>query len=227
MVAVWLDRHSGGERVMVVEAHSSASSGLGEAHRRMLADASLQFGFKPVPPPKPPEWLKALKPLFDAINSAAPVLMWLFWAAVAAAVLGVAVLIGREIVRTRWPERFGGRAGPKLEPEDWRPTEAQALALLEDVDRLAGQGRFAEAVHLLLHRSIQDIQGKRPNLVRPALTSRDISGLPALPERARSAFSAIARVVERSHFGGAQVDAAAFAECRSTYEAFAFPEAWA
>lgn len=211
---------------MTVEAHSSASSGLAEAHRRMLADASLQFGFKPVLPPKPPEWLKALKPLFDAIDAAAPALMWAFWAAVAAGVLAVAFLIGREIVRTRWPERFGGRQGPKLELEDWRPTETQARALLEDVDALAAQGRFAEAVHLLLHRSIQDIHGKRPNLVRPALTSRDISRLAALPERARAAFAAIARVVERSHFGGARVGAADFAECRRTYEAFAFPEAW-
>ena len=212
---------------MTIQAQSSAPSSLTEAHRRMLADASLQFGFKPVPPPKPPEWLKGLKPFFDAINSAAPVLMWLFWAAIAAAVLAIVFLIGREIVRTRWPERFGGRVGPRLEPEDWRPTEAEARALLEDVDGLAAQGRFAEAVHLLLQRSIQDIQGKRPNLVRPALTSRDISLLTALPERARAAFSAIARIVERSHFGGAPVDAAAFAECRRTYEAFAFPEAWA
>lgn len=226
---------------MTVEAHASASSslasaspgvtsaspGLAEAHRRLLADASLQFDFKPVPPPKPPEWLKALKPLFEAINAAAPVLMWVFWAAVAAGVLAVAFLIGREIVRTRWPERFRGGQGPNLQPEDWRPSAQQARALLDDVDALAAQGRFAEAAHLLLHRSIQDIQGKRPNLVRPALTSRDISRLEALPERARTAFSAIARVVERSHFGGAPVGAADFAECRTTYEAFAFPEAWA
>lgn len=211
---------------MTVEANpgAPASAGLVEAHRRMLADASLQFAFKPVVPPKPPEWLK---PLLEALASAAPVLMYVFWGLVAAGLLLIAFMIARELVRTRWPDRFGVGRGPQLEPEDWRPTAAQALALLEDVDRLAAQGRFAEAVHLLLHRSIQDIQGKRPNLVRPALTSRDISSLSALPEQARSAFSGIARIVERSRFGGAPVRSEDFAACRGAYEAFAFPEVWA
>jgi hypothetical protein len=211
---------------MTVEANpgAPASAGLVEAHRRMLADASLQFAFKPVVPPKPPAWLK---PLLEFIASIAPVLMYVFWGLVAAGLLLIVFMIMRELVRTRWPERFGVGRGPNLEAEDWRPTAAQALALLEDVDRLAAQGRFAEAVHLLLHRSIQDIQGKRPNLVRPALTSRDISSLSALPDQARDAFGGIARVVERSRFGGAPVGAEDFADCRRAYEAFAFPEVWA
>jgi hypothetical protein len=211
---------------MTVEAHSGAtvSAGLAKAHARMLADPSLQFTFKPIPQPKPPPWAKALVEFITAI---APVLMWLFWALVAAGVILIVFLIVREAMRVRWPERFGGKKKPKVEPEEWRPTAAQALALLEDVDKLAAQGRFAEAVHLLLFRSIQDIQGKRPNLVRPALTSRDISGLSALPEAARRAFGGIAQVVERSHFGGRPVDKDDFAACRDAYEAFAFPEVWA
>jgi hypothetical protein len=220
---------------MTVAAQSGAGGGLAEAHQRMLADSSLQFGFRTVPPPKPPEWQqaldKALRPFLSSLNGVlhamGPWVGYIIWGLVAIGAAFIVFLIVREIVRTKWPERFGGAKAPKLEPGDWRPTEAEARALLEDVDRLAAQGRFAEAVHLLLHRSIQDIQGKRPNLVRPALTSRDISGLSALPERARQAFSAIARVVERSHFGGRPVDASAFAECRRTYEAFAFPEVWA
>jgi hypothetical protein len=199
----------------------------------MLADSSLQFDFKAVPPPEPPPWLKslrdALRPFSHGVQNTLHVLgpgaVYLFWSVVALIVAVIVFLVVRELIRTRWSGRLG--AGPKLEAEDWRPTQAEALALLDDVDRLAAQGRFAEAVHLLLHRSIQDIHGKRPNLVRPAYTSRDISGLVALPEQARNAFSAIARVVERSHFGGAPVDAAGFAECRRTYEAFAFPEVWA
>jgi hypothetical protein len=216
---------------MTVAAQASAAQGLAEAHRRMLADSSLQFSFRAARPPRRSPLGDALDAFFRSIEKAltglGPIASILIWTALGLAAAFVVFVIIREILRAQRRESFGGAKGPKLEGGDWRPTEAEALALLEDVDRLAAQGRFAEAVHLLLHRSIQDIQGKRPNLVRPALTSRDISGLSALPERARAAFSAIARVVERSHFGGRPVDADAFAECRKTYEDFAFPEAWA
>jgi hypothetical protein len=197
---------------------------LSQAHKRLLADASLQFRFEPAPTPKPPDWLK---PLLDFLKAAAPALQWAFWIGLVAGVALILFFIGRELLRLRWPERFGRRRPVLLGDPSWRPTEAQARALLEDVDRLAAQGRFAEAVHLLLHRSIQDIQDHRPRLVRPALTSRDISALPTLPDAARAAFAGIARVVERSRFGGDPVDADAFAACRRAYEAFAFPEVWA
>jgi hypothetical protein len=211
---------------MAVEAqgHAAASASLAEAQRRMLADHALQFRFAPLPDPKAPAWLK---PLVEFLTAFGPVLLWVFWGLVALGLLTIAYLIAQQLLRTRWPERFGGRLEPKLEPEDWRPSGAQARALLEDVDALAAQGRFAEAVHVLLFRSIADIQGRMPHLVRPALTSRDIARSSGLPEVARTAFSGIARVVERSHFGGAPVGADDFAECRSAYEAFAFPEVWA
>lgn len=103
---------------------------------------------------------------------------------------------------------------------------AKARTLLEDADKLAAAGQFAEAVHLILFRSIEDIEGKRPDLISPALTSRDIAGLEGVPERVRRTFSDIAAVVERSFFGGRAVGAEEFAACRKAYEGFAFAEAW-
>jgi hypothetical protein len=70
--------------------------------------------------------------------------------------------------------------------ESWRPDAAVARVLLADADALAAKGRYAEAAHLLLRRSVQDIEGSRPRLVRPALTSRDIAAHPGLPDAARS-----------------------------------------
>lgn len=217
--------------VVGAQSHAAASVSLAEAHRRMLADASLQFGFVPAAEPSAPSWLKPLlellKPVFGFLTAMAPWLMWGFWALVAAGLVAIIVMIVREILRVRWPARFGGRDQLEPEPEDYRPSQAQARALLEDADALAAEGRFAEAAHLLLFRSIEDIEGRRPYLVRPALTSRDIARSSGLPEAARTAFSGIARVVERSHFGGAPVGADDFAACRRAYETFAFPEVWA
>ena len=93
-------------------------------------------------------------------------------------------------------------------------------------DRLAGEGRFAEAVHLLLFRSIEDIEAKRPHAVKPALTSRDILELKGLPAAARLALSRLVSTVEWSFFGGRPVGAGDFATCRRAYEEFAFPDAW-
>jgi hypothetical protein len=104
---------------------------------------------------------------------------------------------------------------------------AVARALLDEADRLAAAGRYAEAVRLILHRSIEDIEGHRPRLVRPAYTAREIGRLSDIPDNARNVFVGIAGVVEKSFFGGQGLDAAGFADCRKAYEAFAFPGAWA
>jgi hypothetical protein len=96
---------------------------------------------------------------------------------------------------------------------------------LTDADRLAAEGRFAEAVHLLLFRSIEEIDAKRPHAVKPALTSRDILDLTGLPAVARKALSRLVATVEWSFFGGRPVEAQDFAACRRAYEEFAFPDA--
>ena len=199
-----------------------AGDQIARAHARLLQDHSLQFNFAARPQPKPPDWLK---PLAEFLKAIAPLLQWVFWIAGALAVGAIVLFIGRELIRLRWPQRRKPNAAPAA--EDWRPEPAMARALLDEADRLADEGRFAEAAHLLLHRSIEEIDGRRPRAVRPALTARDIARLETLPAAARAPFQAIAEVVERSFFGGRDVDASAFAACRRAYEAFAFPEAWA
>lgn len=196
------------------------------AHARVVADKTLQFdftAFQPKTPPKDPAWLEAVGRFLDAVG---PAMRVVFWIGLAAIVGVIAFVIVREVARTRWPDRFGRRRPKDLPSDGWRPTAAEALALLEDADRLADAGRYEEAAHLLLHRSIQDIQGRRPHLVKPALTARDIAGLEGLPARARPAFAGIAEAVERSFFGGRPIGREGWLDCRQAYEAFAFPEVW-
>jgi hypothetical protein len=203
------------------------------AQERLMRDPSLQFSFDKAPPPPPqtqlPHWLEVvLRVIGRFLIWIGQGLGWVFVAGLAVALLVVLAFIVREFIRARWPDLLKKKpAKPKLAPLDWRPTAAVARALLEEADRLAAAGAYAEAARLLLHRSIEEIEGRRPRLVRPALTSREIGGLEDIPETARTTFAAIAAVVERSFFGGRDVDAAGFAECRRTYEAFAFPGAWA
>jgi hypothetical protein len=197
-----------------------------------MRDPSLQFSFDKAPPPPPqtnlPHWVVAvLHAIAEFIGWIGQGLGWIFIAGLVVALLIVLGFIVREVVRTRWPDMFKKKPAKATPIVDWRPESAAALALLDEADRLASGGRYAEAARLILHRSIEEIEGRRPRLVRPALTSREIGRLDDIPEAARTTFAAIAVVVERSLFGGRDVDAAGFAECRRTYEAFAFPGAWA
>lgn len=210
-------------------AAATTTGSVAAAHARLMNDHALQFTFGAAPvQPKyvEPEWMKILgRWIAGAAKILAPFAIDLFWVGVGAAILLALYLILREVMGARWP--FRRKASPRMKPVDWRPDPVRARALLADADRLAAQGRFDEAAHVLLFRSIDDIEDRRPRLVRPALTARDIAALEAVPPAARTAFARIASAVETSLFGGRALDAAAFADARAAYEAFAFGEGWA
>ncbi|MEO0591671.1 MAG: hypothetical protein AAFZ11_14095 [Pseudomonadota bacterium] len=106
------------------------------------------------------------------------------------------------------------------EPE-WQPDTAESLALLEDADRLAAQGRFDEAAHLLLKRSVGQIAASRPEWVDPSSTARELAALPRLSEAARGAFGVISEAVERSLFALKQLTREDWETARAAYADFA------
>ena len=187
------------------------------AHQTLLGDHSIQFDLPQVEIQPPPEWL------LRGLGGLGPIAQALFWVIAGAAILLVVYLIAR------WAsgaELGWGKRKRDEDLENWRPAEAPARQLLGEADALAGQGLFSEAARLLLFRSIEDIDTRRPELVRPALTSRDIAGLDQMPPPARGAFARIAERVERSFFGGRPAGPEDFAHARGDYETFAFSEGW-
>jgi hypothetical protein len=196
------------------------------AHQALLRDSRLQFEFEAEPPPPDlPDWLRAvLEFLSGFLGGLQPVFEVLFWVAIALLFGLLLYFVAREVLRHYRREVSGGRAVDVV--PDWRPPVARARALLSDADRLAAEGRYAEAIHLLLFRSIEEIDAKRPHAVKPALTSRDILDLQALPAVARQSLSRLVTAVEWSFFGGRPVGPADFSACRRAYEEFAFPDAW-
>jgi len=214
-----------------------------QAYRALRADPSVQFNLAPPPPqPKPPHWLQAildwldrgLAPIgrfFKWIGSFFPdaayarILLWIVIAAGAAALLW---LLYNRIRYGEWRLRLPRLATPREIPaeEEWRPEEAGARSWLEEADALAREGRFAEAIHHLLFRSIEDIAHRRPQLVRPALTSRELAASDGIPGKARELFAGIARLVERSLFGGRPVHEGDWRRAREAYAGFALPASW-
>lgn len=187
------------------------------AHRELLGDASIQFDLPRLeaPPPQAPPDFSGSVPLLQAF----------FWVFVAAVVLFLLYLIAQRLSGAEWPWRRSAR-DEQAQDESWRPQAGEARELLGDADALAAQGRFSEAARLLLYRSIADLDSRRPELVRPALTSRDIAALEAIPGRPRSAFGRIAMLVERSLFAQRPLAEGDWRDCRAAYEDFAFAEGW-
>jgi hypothetical protein len=200
-------------------------------YSQTIAGGEIQTAFPPPPPPPPPtpEWLKSL---FDAIGSffqwSAPAAKPLMWIAVAVVLLFLLYYFVPAFAR--WVDNlpFRRKAGDDDAEGGAGLAEAGAArALLAEADALAAEGRFAEAVHLLLYRSVEDIEGRRPGLVKPAMTSRDLAEARDLPVVAQGAFSRIARAVEISLFGGRSIDAGAWEQCRSAYAELTVPKNWA
>ncbi|HKT54978.1 MAG TPA: hypothetical protein VJP88_11050 [Caulobacteraceae bacterium] len=200
-------------------ASGGSADALAQAHQALLRQGDLQFDMTVWRPPPVPGWVQLIGQLIKAL---APVFPYIFWGGLAIGAVAVLFFLGRELIAMRLP-RWKRQLKAAPGPPEWRPSEARARTLLEDADRLAAQGRYGEAAHLILFRSIEDIDERWPNLVRPSLTSRDIARHAGLPERAKSAFGYIARLVETSFFGAAALDADDFAACRSIYEGFALP----
>lgn len=196
------------------------------AYDSVRADQSVQFDF-PQQLPKPPETSQWLIDLFKTIarlyEAGKPVWPWLFWGFVALGVLALIVALVPSLRRSAlalW-RRVRRKAEAEDEPEAWRPEEHHARALLEEADALAAAGQYDEAVHLVLFRSIEDIEAWRGGLVRPSLTSRDIARADALPDSARPVFSRIVAAVERSLFGGRALGRDDWIAARADYAKFA------
>lgn len=192
-----------------------------EAHRQLLEDRTIQFSMEAYRPEPTPAWLQWIIDNFGAVW---PVLRVVVWAGLAALAVFLLYHLAKRLAGEDWP---WSRQEPDAAPdESWRPAEGSARALLAEADRLAAEGRYDEAAHLLLFRSIEDIEARRPRLVRPALTSREVAGAPDLPDEPRRAFQSIVQAVERSLFGGRGLVASEWESCRSDYERFAFAGAW-
>jgi hypothetical protein len=226
-------------------AGGEAAQRFAAAHRALVEDGSVQFQLvRPPAPAAAPRWLQtvgewiawALRPIgrllgwIGGLFPEAPyarILLWSVIGLLAAAVLWMAA----ERVRHgewRWPRlRQRGRAATTDVSQEERLFEpAPVRAWLREADALAALGRFGEAAHLLLFRSVEDLAKRRPGTVQPALTARELAAAPALPPAARDRFAAIAALVERSLFGGRAVDAGDWQAARADYAEFALPGAW-
>ncbi|MFT4027952.1 MAG: hypothetical protein QM676_14305 [Novosphingobium sp.] len=213
---------------MTVGAQAAASDAARD-WEAVRGTADIQFApVQPAPPAKPPEvpdWLMAFGEWLGKLFSGLGKWFGIPWPVFEKILIGLAavgvlillwVLIKPLLARLSQPR-------PEAEPE-WAPDRAEALALLEDADRLAAAGKFDEATHLLLKRSVGQIAQARPDWLSPASTAREIAGILALPAVARAAFATIAGRVEASRYALRPLGSGDWDAARKAYADFALQD---
>ena len=138
-------------------------------------------------------------------------------------VIVVLVLIASWLVSEL--SRYGGDAELADEVDRGGPSQAARAAIIErplgDADELARRGEFAEAIHTLLLRTLQELARSAAVRVAPATTSREVLARVPLLADARDALAGLITAVEITHFGDEPANAADYERCRQQFHVFA------
>lgn len=190
------------------------------AARQVVADESLQPEMPGQAEARPPPKMSfdgggrggsrssrpAATPPAERGSALGPAVLWTVGGLL---VLGLVALVVRE--------RMGPSAAEaSVQPLPDAPPPPPERTIVDEADALAAAGRFAEAVHALLLRTIQALGRHMP--VPRALTSREILDRAGLPEAARDAFGDLVLAVELTRFGGRPADADDYARCVACFD---------
>ncbi len=151
-----------------------------------------------------------------ALRQALRVLMWIVF--VAGGALVAYYLLNEARLFSRWKK---GAWQPESAPnESGASVPDPAAGDLDDAESLAAHGEYAEAVHVLLLRSIMLIRDRGADL-STSLTSREILRRAPLDETEKNAFGTLVGVTEVTHFGGRTATEADFLRCRDLFRRIA------
>lgn len=192
-----------------------------DAALRAARDRVLDGGRYQTEPPAPRE-VPDIEP-FNFPPWLAEMLFWGILAGVAALVLFFVANLVLDLLKNRTAlRRNREQAGPgtlRIETPAAERRTADAGTLAE-ADRLAAEGRFGEAIHLLLLVALERLRRELGPRVAPALTGREVLGLPALPTAAAEPLSRMVRLSEINHFGGRAAAEPDYVSCRADFLRF-------
>jgi hypothetical protein len=117
-----------------------------------------------------------------------------------------------------------GMRGSAWSEDEPAPDSAQAGAQMMQLgaaDRLAAEGRFAEAMHVLLLDGLAHMRQRLAEQFSDSLTSREILRRTNLPAEARTALRDVVTRVELTYFGEYPAAAADYNACRASFNALA------
>lgn len=136
------------------------------------------------------------------------------------AAIGIAVLA---LVLWRVIDARRGRERPvraRLSSGDAPPRRSLGIGPLTGVEDLARQGRFGEAIHLLLLHLFAALQRRPATAPAPAHTGREVLARTRLASQARDALGVLVLAAEKIHFGGREASREDYEACLAHYRRF-------
>lgn len=143
----------------------------------------------------------------------------LLWVAVGLAAAALLYFFVREVLPGLLPPRRAGweEAGAAAGGGDAQQAQEAAAS----ADALAQEGRFTEAMHVLLLQSLAEIRRRLGEHFADSLTSREILHRARISDSGRASLGDIVARVERSHFGEQEAGAADYRLCRDSFDRLA------
>ena len=137
-------------------------------------------------------------------------------------VLGVALcVVAYHLYRTYAPNRRAwssrGDQPADLVTRAIAATGADPLPELDEIERLAKAGAYAEAIHLMLLRALEALRRQLGATWAKSLTSREIARRSELGPTDRRALSLLVGAVEISRFGGQNANEQVYRTCLDHY----------
>ncbi len=188
------------------------------AVKNVLADSGIQTeypGGEAEPPPpedrasRPPERPRSRPPVGAGGSAILSTVLWVLVGVVAALLVFWAVREFKGYVRPVRTEEAVPVATPHAPP---------AEAELGDAEALAEEGRYDDAVHVLLLRALRSLETEGSPV--SSNTSREVIGAAALEHEAREAVTELVRAVELSLFGGRPAGEAGYRASVDHYRRF-------
>jgi hypothetical protein len=143
----------------------------------------------------------------------------LLWGLLVVAIVLVIAIFVREMSGMK------GKEEPVQKPGEEDDGGARLAAVIErprdDADQLAHEGRFADAIHVLLLRTLHELASQSLVRVTPAMTSREVLARVPLLGDARDALAGLVTAVELTWFGDDVPGPDDYARCRQQFQVFA------
>lgn len=144
-----------------------------------------------------------------------PVPEELIWVALAVAVALILYALRDSLPVWRRETDDGWEAAANRAGAAARPGATDALAA---ADALSREGRFVDAMHMLLLQSLAEIRQQLGAQFADSLTSREILRGVRLPPQGRTSLRDIVAAVERTYFGGYPAGREEYAACRQNFD---------
>jgi hypothetical protein len=163
---------------------------------------------------------RSLEPAEAALDPIVALLRWFGLGGVAAQLVrlvGVGAAVLAVLLFAAWLSRRLTERGDTGSASEGGSTPALDVGPLLDAEALAAQGRYGEAIHLLLLRTFEVLARRMGSRLAPGMTAREAVARLTLPGPARPALADLVEAAETTTFAGRAASESDYQRCAERF----------